>query len=192
MRGLLRRPKAIEDKDLLREIVDPPPSGRSQRRRFVGSVADVMAFSTGRFVVKAPQHADLESATGAERLTDDLLVITAPDGRANKESWRKLLDEHEDVAWAQPVLVDDEGHERYPTGELTLRFDEPPTDEELRAFARSCHLRTARRNTYQPAQIVLVPEQPRAVFLPQLCEELERVPGVARAWLNTVSHYTRA
>jgi hypothetical protein len=151
-----------------------------------------MAFSTGRFVVKAPQHADLESATGAERLTDDLLVITAPDGRANKESWRKLLDEHEDAAWAQPVLVDDEGHERYPTGELTLRFDEPPTDEELRAFAHSRHLRTARRNTYQPAQVVLVPEQPRAVFLPELCDELERVPGVARAWLNTLSHYTRA
>jgi hypothetical protein len=151
----------------------------------------VAAFSAGRFVVKAAEHADVKSAAGTERLTDDLVVVTAPEGRANKESWRKLLGENKDVAWAQPVLVDDAGHERYPTGELTVRFDEPPTDEELETFARSHHLRTARRTAYQPAQVVLVPEQPRAVFLPELCDELARVPGVTRAWPNALSHYTR-
>jgi hypothetical protein len=142
-------------------------------------------------VVKATQHADLSSAADTERLTDDLVVVTTPEGRAIKESWRKLLDDNEDVAWAQPVLVDDDGHERYPTGELTVRFDEPPTDNQLQTFARSRHLRATRRNAYQPAQVVLVPEKPRAVFLPELCDELERIPGVTRAWLNSLSHYTR-
>lgn len=151
-----------------------------------------MAASTaGRFVVKAMAHADLKSVAETERLTDDLVVVTTPQRRANKESWRKLLDENQDVDWAQPVLVDDDGHERYPTGELTVRFDEPPTDEQLQTFAESRSLRTARRNAYQPAQVVLVPAEPRGTFLPELCAELERTPGVTRAWLNSLSHYTR-
>ena len=141
--------------------------------------------------MKAGRRTDSESVAGAEHLTDDLVVVTAPGGQTHKEAWRKLLDEHDDVAWVQPVLVDDDGHERYPTGELTLRFDEPPTDDELDEFARARHLRTARRNEYQPAQVVLAPEQPRDVYLPDLCEELGREQGVARAWLNTMSHYTR-
>src|SRR5262245_66231241 len=87
-------------------------------------------------------HADLKSVAETERLTDDLVVVTTPQRRANKESWRKLLDENQDVDWAQPVLVDDDGHERYPTGELTVRFDEPPTDEQLQTFAESRSLRT--------------------------------------------------
>ncbi len=55
----------------------------------------------------------------------------------------EALDENKDVVWAQPVLVDDDGHERYPTGELTVRFDEPPTDKECILFAQSRKLRTA-------------------------------------------------
>jgi hypothetical protein len=163
----------------------------SNQKVCASRVTGVATSSAGRFVVKATQHADLKSAADAERLTDDLVVVTSAEGRANKESWRKLLDENKDVAWAQPVLVDDDGHERYPTGELTVRFDEPPTDKELEIFARSRNLRTARRNAYQPAQVVLVPAEPRAVFLPELCDELERIPGVTRAWLNSLSHYTR-
>ncbi len=143
-------------------------------------------------MIKTTQHAGGESASGSERLTDDLIVVTAPDGRTDRESWQRLLDERDDADWIQPVLVDDQGHERFPTGELTLRFDEPPTDEELQAFARSRQLRPARRNNYQPAQVVLVPDRPRDVYLPELCAELEREPGVARAWPNTLSHFTRS
>ena len=151
------------------------------------------ASSAGRFVVKATQHADLRSAAGPERLTDDLVVVTTAERRANKESWRKLLDENKDVAWAQQVLVDGDGHERYPTGELTVRFDEPPTDKELAASSPGPAIcGPPQRNAYQPAQVVLVPEEPRAVFLPELCDELERIPGVTRVWLQlVVSLHTR-
>jgi hypothetical protein len=146
---------------------------------------------SGRFVVKTAKRADDASASDAEQLTDELVVVTAPNGRTDKESWQRLLGERDDADWIQPVLVDDDGNERFPTGELTLRFEEPPTDDELQAFARSRHLRPQRRNTYQPAQVVLVPDRPRDVYLPELCAELERAPGVARAWPNTLSHYSR-
>lgn len=133
-----------------------------------------------------------EDVAKAERLSDDAVVVPAPGGRATKEAWRQVVDKYGEAAWVQPVLTDEGGHERYPTGDLTVRFGKRLSDEEVRDFARDRSLRVERRNVYQPAQVVLVPERPREVYLPELCELLQREPVVARAWLNTKSRYTRA
>jgi hypothetical protein len=144
-----------------------------------------------RFVIKSEPRESFEGTSDVERLSDDVVVIPAPGGRATKETWQQMVNEHGEAAWIQPVITDDLGHERFPTGELTVRFDKPLSDKEVQVFARERGLKIERRNTYQPEQVVLVPERPRDVYLPELCEELEREPEVARAWLNTLSRYTR-
>lgn len=161
------------------------------RQMFGDSVNRMKPPGAGRFVIKSGLRESVEDTSEVERLSDDVVVIPAPGGRATKETWQQMVNEHGEAAWIQPVITDDLGHERFPTGELTVRFDKRPSDEEVQAFARDRGLRVERRNTYQPEQVVLVPERPRDVYLPELCEELEREPEVARAWLNTLSRYTR-
>ena len=156
------------------------------------SLSDVTSYGVDRFVVKLRERAMAEDVAEAERLSDDAVMVLAPGGRATKEAWQQVVDIYGGAVWVLPVLTDEGGHERYPIGDLTVRFGERLSDEEVRDFASKRSLRVDRRNVYQPAQVVLVPERPRELYLPELCEQLQHEPVVARAWLNTESRYTRA
>ena len=153
-----------------------------------------------RFAVGLPGGAgdpgDLLAAEGldqVERASDDVAVVTLPGaGGSAKEAWRHLLGRAGGAAWAAPVLVDDEGGEQVPTGEITVRFGSVPADPELAAFAGRHGLVLRRRNEFVAQQAVFAPAAPRATYLPELCEELAADPAVTQAWANTLSRYRRA
>jgi hypothetical protein len=109
-----------------------------------------------------------------------------------RAAWERVLSVDSKLAWAAPALVDEQGHERLPTGEVSVRFQQPPSDADLAAFARSHGLVLRGRNEFVPAQVVFVPADRRNTYLPELWTRLAAASGVAAAWANTVSRYRRA
>ena len=89
-----------------------------------------------------------------------------------------------------PLLRDRDGVAHYPTGEVTVRFAQAPTDDAIRAFAKVQRVTLARRNALEPRQAVFAPAMHE--WLPDVVDRLASAPGVARAWPVTVSRYERA
>jgi hypothetical protein len=94
-------------------------------------------------------------------------------------------------ATVQPVLLDESGHEQYPTGEISVRFLDAASDQQLKQFAESYGLRLHRRNEYVPEQAVFTPLEPVRRYLPDLVREVASNDGVRAAWANTLAHYRR-
>jgi hypothetical protein len=90
----------------------------------------------------------------------------------------------------QPVLLDADGKPQYPTGEVSVRFRERPSDAELERFAKAHALRFLRRNEFVPEQAVFEPVE-KARYLPDLTEELDASTDVKLAWANTIAAYDR-
>lgn len=109
-----------------------------------------------------------------------------------KAAWRHVLDADPSLPWAAPVLVDDDGRDLLPTGEVTVRFTGPVSDEELLEFGDRHGLEVRSRNEFVPSQIVFVPADRRRCYLPDLYETLDAEPQVTRAWANTRSRYDRS
>jgi hypothetical protein len=86
--------------------------------------------------------------------------------------------------------LDELGEPHLPTGEVTVRFGSPPSDETLDEFARQYGLELRQRNKYQPAQAsFLVSTQE---YLPDVVEALEPAENVVAVWANTKSKYRRS
>ena len=94
--------------------------------------------------------------------------------------------------WVAPVIVDSSDNESYPTGEVTVRFNKAPTASDLKHVEKDSGLRLVRRNEYVDSQVVLEPIDPDQIYLPDLCEELQRRDDVEAAWLSTKSRYSKA
>jgi hypothetical protein len=133
--------------------------------------------SPHEYVVRRP--ATRSASAGEWELVDaatDTWVLRTRDPRAR-------------TAWL-PLLRDGDGVAHYPTGEVTVRFAQAPSDDALRAFAKAQRVTLARRNAIEPRQAVFAPVARE--WLPELVERLAAAPGVARAWPVTVSRYQRA
>ncbi len=141
--------------------------------------------------------------TNAPKPADDRLVVPTEDGRLEvrqvrattggaRKAWQRVLDDDENLPWAAPVLLDDEGHDMLPTGEVTARFETAPSDEDLDEVARRHGLTVRGRNEFVPAQVVFVPEDRRSAYLPELAERLAEESNVTAAWPNTRSRYERS
>ncbi|MGH9132762.1 MAG: hypothetical protein ACRDZZ_02410 [Ilumatobacteraceae bacterium] len=121
-------------------------------------------------------------------LDGDTDVVLVPEhSRAGWEDVAELTG----APWVAPVLVDASDRESYPTGEVVVRFAEPPSDAELRRIERAEQVRAVRRNSYVASQVVFAPAQPEGMYLPDLCARLEQRHDVASVWLSTKSRYTK-
>jgi hypothetical protein len=128
---------------------------------------------------------DLETDEG-------LLLINVKKGSSDpRVTWEHISRKIGQSGTVQPVLIDRQGQQHYPTGEVTVRFEQIPTDEELKGFADTHGLRLRNRNRYVPAQAILKPLRPSGVYLPDLVKELSGAENIKSAWANTLSHYER-
>ena len=91
-----------------------------------------------------------------------------------------------------PVLEDNDGGQRFPTGRISVRFRAPVTDARLHALAQSCSLALAHRTKFTDRQAVFDPGDAAADYLPDLVARLETVDDVDSAWLDAESAYLRA
>lgn len=142
--------------------------------------------------VSGKARQDLTQLGDAETLTPDLLLVRAPHpSRDAKRAWRALLARAPEVEWAAPVLLDEAGEPHYPTGDVTVRFDHTPSDDELATFAHRHGLDRCRRNEFVATQMSCSPADARGTYLPELVSTLSDAPGVIAAWPGTRSRYRR-
>ena len=104
----------------------------------------------------------------------------------------EILERVDGVEWAELLLVDDSSLPLVPTGELSVRFHEPLSDDELAGFAKEHGLELRRRNEFVPEQAVFAPQRWRGELLTERAEKLSHERAVSEAWLNTASEYHRA
>jgi hypothetical protein len=152
--------------------------------------------SPNEFVVRgAPSHEDARAgAPGEWTLVDaasDTWLWRMPARRDSREAWEAAVRSLRGGV-VLPVLRDRDGVAHYPTGEVTVRFDDAPSDAALDAFARKQRLRLKRRNAYEARQAVFEPASAPQDWLPDVVARLAKALGVMRAWANTASPYTRA
>jgi hypothetical protein len=142
----------------------------------------------------------VSSADAMEKLTalgsveplegaDGMLLRVADKQSDPRASWHAVR-ERAGLDAVSPVLLDELGEPHLPTGEVTVRFGSPPSDETLDEFARQYGLELRQRNKYQPAQAsFLVSTQE---YLPDVVEALEPAENVVAVWANTKSKYRRS
>jgi hypothetical protein len=120
-----------------------------------------------------------------------LVLRVASSSTDAKAAWRRVHKSVGAAATIQPVLLDQEGEPHYPTGEISVRFHQTPSDQELQKFAAAHGLRLRGRNEFVPQQAVFQPSDPAKIYLPDLVDEIASATGTREVWANTLSHYRR-
>jgi hypothetical protein len=121
----------------------------------------------------------------------DLMLLRMPDQSADpRTAWEHARKTIGDGGAVQPVLLDPDGKSQLPTGEVSVRFRETPSDEQLERFAHEHGLRLLHRNEFVPQQAVFgVVQNDR--YLPDLVDELSASDAARLAWANTIAGYER-
>lgn len=123
---------------------------------------------------------------------DDLLLLQTQQTASDPETaWSDVREALDETVSVQPVLIDEMGESHYPTGEVTVRFHQRPSDEELQHLAGKYHLRLRDHNKFMPQQVVFNLADDVRSYLPKLVEEIARRDEVKTAWANTLSRYKR-
>ena len=148
--------------------------------------------SPNELVVRKPAQRPGEAGEWelVDRASDTWLLRTS--ATHARDGWHRATQALKPHEWPLPVLRDADGVAHYPTGEVTVRFVEVPTDPALSRFARSQGVTLIRRNALEPRQAVFIPSPPAREWLFDLIDRLAAAPGIARVWANTESLYRRA
>ena len=96
-----------------------------------------------------------------------------------------------DEAVVAPLLTDEEGNRLFPTGQLQVRFERPPPEDQLKQVAERHKLDLAGRNKWAAQQAVfsIRPEDSR--YLPDIAAELTKEEGVAAVWPDVKAAFRR-
>lgn len=150
------------------------------------------------FVLKVKPGAEPEARKGLSALGQleqlegsDLLLLRPADPASPRQVWEQILESSGAVEWAAPLMVDDTKHPHFPTGEISVRFVRPPSEQDLAEFGTAHGLEPRRRNEYVAEQVSFSLREPRRTFLPDLLQALDKEQGVRAAWANTLSRYRR-
>jgi hypothetical protein len=161
-------------------------------------VAEPLEPATDRFVIRAPDWTgripDAVAALGTvEKLgtTEPLYLLKLTARQPARDAWAAVEQALGGKRAAYPALLDGGGSLHYPTGEVTVRFEQTPSLDDLKAFGAEHHLELRRGNEFSHQQFVYAPRDPAAEFLPDLIARLAVQPGVRSAWANTLSAYRR-
>jgi hypothetical protein len=177
-RARWRAPGGWPDTRLNVAIEQPEPSG--------AAVVVALAPAGGAEASASLSELGVIEANDAGQVT---LRLHPP--RDPRDAWREVLARNPDAAWASPSFRDASGHELLPTGAVTVRFREEPSEKALAAFARQESLELERRTPLVPEQASFRPKQPREVYLPELVARLAGRPDVAAAWPATKARYRK-
>jgi len=150
------------------------------------------------FVLKVKSGAEPEarerlSALGQlEQLGGTELLLLRPNDPASpRQVWEQILRSSGAVEWAAPLMVDETGQPHFPTGEISVRFEQPPSEQDLAKFGTTHGLEPRRRNEYVAEQVSFLPREPRQTYVPDVLQALDQDEEVQAAWANTLSRYRR-
>lgn len=118
-----------------------------------------------------------------------LLHVDAPsaDKTDVRATWERLQNQLGDGFDVYPVIIDEEGKQKYPVGKVVVRFKEPPSDEVLEELADEHELAGPERNEFSAKQVAF---EAGRKFLPDILEKLKDSKA-QRSWVETISAYDR-
>jgi hypothetical protein len=158
--------------------------------------------STQRFVVRpAGEHVtpgalpSLEKIGRVERLPSPRVgwvVYLDKPARSPRQGWEALKKQLGAGFLVVPVMDDEDGAVRYPTGLVTVRFCAPVSDADMEAFAHAHALDVVKRARFTRVQVLFRPAAIGEQFLPDVSEKLSASPAADAVWLDAESAYTRS
>ena len=91
-----------------------------------------------------------------------------------------------------PAMVDDDGCYRYPTGLLSLRFDNDASEQKLQNVAHTYGLEFVGRAKFTRQQALFKPAAGSDVFLPDVSGKIEDDKQVEAVWFDAESAFVRS
>ena len=91
-----------------------------------------------------------------------------------------------------PAMVDDDGCYRYPTGLLSLRFDNDASEQKLQNVASTYGLEFVGRAKFTRQQALFKPAAGSDVFLPDVSGKIEDAKQVEAVWFDAESAFVRS
>ncbi len=91
-----------------------------------------------------------------------------------------------------PAMVDDDGCYRYPTGLLSLRFDNDASEQKLQNVASTYGLEFVGRAKFTRQQALFKPAAGSDVFLPDVSGKIEDDKQVEAVWFDAESAFVRS
>lgn len=145
------------------------------------------------FVVK-PKATGLPEGLPAKAAGSTGLFVVKSETPATdaREEWDRLMREYgEQLEFAAPVMVDDQGRQSLPTGKIVVQFHDPPSGEALQQFEDSYGLRYLKTNEFRREQLSFEARDCKAAYPPDLIARLEDDRNIKLAVPETVARYTR-
>jgi hypothetical protein len=109
-----------------------------------------------------------------------------------REGWRKLHRLLGADYVVLPTIVDDGGHYRYPTGLLSLRFDDDASEQALQTVADAYNLEFVGRAKFTKQQALFKPAVGSDVFLPDVSGKIEGDEHIEAVWFDAESAFIRS
>ncbi len=119
------------------------------------------------------------------------LVRVAGSAKSQRRAWNALRKELGEEFSVIPALGDANAGYSYPTGYLSLRFEDGATREQLQNVARHHNLKLIRREQFTQKQALFKPENAAEAFLPSLIDKIAKDKTVDDVWLDAESVYQR-
>ena len=119
------------------------------------------------------------------------LVRVAGSAKSQRQAWNALRKELGEKFSVIPALGDADGGYSYPTGYLSLLFEDGATRERLQDVARHHNLKLVRREQFTQKQALFKPENAAEAFLPSLIDKIAKDKTVDDVWLDAESVYQR-
>lgn len=92
----------------------------------------------------------------------------------------------------QRVIEDEKGELQVPTGKITVRFKQAPTDAELRKFATEQGLAVDARNDYVRNQVSFRPNEGAGCSVHEVVKRLRQdFESIQDAWAESLSRFRR-
>jgi hypothetical protein len=119
------------------------------------------------------------------------LVRVACSAKTQRQAWDTLRKELGEEFSVIPALGNARAGYSYPTGYLSLRFEDGATREKLQDVARHHNLKLVRREQFTQKQALFKPENAAEAFLPSLIDRIAKDKAVDDVWLDAESVYQR-
>lgn len=154
---------------------------------FVVRPATTTAKATGLTCLKA-----IASVTSLDGPAPGWLVTLKKSPKNVREGWRSLHRRLGADYVVLPTIVDDAGHYRYPTGLLSLRFEDDASEQALQNVADAYNLEFVGRAKFTKQQALFKPAAGSDVFLPDVSGKIEGDAHIEAVWFDAESAFSRS
>jgi hypothetical protein len=112
--------------------------------------------------------------------------------RSARQGWRSLHRLLGPDYVVLPAIVDEEGRYRYPTGLLSLRFEDDASEQKLQTVASTYGLEFVGRAKFTKQQALFKPAAGSEVFLPDVSGKIQNDEQVESVWFDAESTFSRS